>query len=256
MKIISWNVNGLRAVSKKGFFEWTAQESPDILCIQETKLQEEQLEQELIDLKGKYKYAYFSFADKKGYSGVATYTNIEPIAVSHGFGIERFDNEGRIVQTEFENFILLNIYFPNGQKDEERLQYKLDFYDALLEHCNGLVNKGKHLVICGDYNTAHTEVDIKNAKSNEKTSGFLPIERAWIDKFIANGYTDVYRKLNPDKIEYSWWSYMFKARERNTGWRIDYHFVSNNLLDKVNDAKILTDVMGSDHCPVTLELNL
>lgn len=256
MKIISWNVNGLRAVAKKGFFEWTAQESPDILCIQETKLQEEQLEQELIDLKGKYKYAYFSFADKKGYSGVATYTNIEPIAVSHGFGIERFDNEGRIVQTEFENFILLNIYFPNGQKDEERLQYKLDFYDALLEHCNDLVNKGKHLVICGDYNTAHTEVDIKNAKSNEKTSGFLPIERAWIDKFIANGYTDVYRKLNPDKIEYSWWSYMFKARERNTGWRIDYHFVSNNLLDKVNDAKILTDVMGSDHCPVTLELNL
>lgn len=256
MKIISWNVNGLRAVAKKGFFDWVLEENPDILCIQETKLQKEQLDEELINLRGKYKYAYFSFADKKGYSGVATYTNIEPIKVSHGLGVERFDNEGRIVQTEFENFILLNIYFPNGQRDEVRLQYKLDFYDRLLEYCNSLVEDGKKLIVCGDYNTAHTEKDIKNAKSNEKTSGFLPIERAWIDKFIANGYTDVYRKINPDKIEYSWWSYMFKARERNTGWRIDYHFVSDNLLDKVKDARILTEVMGSDHCPITLELNL
>lgn len=255
MKIISWNVNGLRAVAKKGFFEWAAEERPDILCIQETKLQEDQLEDDLITLKGIYKYSYFSFADKKGYSGVATYTNIEPLEISHGFGIERFDNEGRIVKTEFKDFILLNIYFPNGQRDDERLKYKLDFYDALLEYSNNLVQNGKKVVICGDYNTAHTEMDIKNAKANEKTSGFLPIEREWIDKFISNGYTDVYRRLNPDKIEYSWWSYMFKARERNTGWRIDYHFVSNNLLEYVTDAKILTTVMGSDHCPVTLELN-
>ena len=237
MKIVSWNVNGLRAVVKKGFYEWAANENPDILCIQETKLQEDKLEEELRHLKNQYKYSYFSFAEKKGYSGVATYTNIEPAEVVQGFGIERFDNEGRIIMTDFQKFVLLNIYFPNGQMNEERLQYKLDFYDALLDFCNDLVAQGRKLVICGDYNTAHTEMDIKNAKSNEKTSGYLPIERAWIDKFILNGYTDVYRKLNPDKIEYSWWSYMFKARERNTGWRIDYHFVSNNLLDKVIPTK-------------------
>jgi exodeoxyribonuclease III len=256
MKIVSWNVNGLRAVVKKGFYEWVEQEKPDVLCLQETKLQEDKLEEELRDIKGKYSYSYFSFADKKGYSGVATYSQVEPVEVKHGFGIERFDNEGRIVMTDFEKFILLNIYFPNGQMNEERLQYKLDFYDALLEFCNKLVSEGKKLVICGDYNTAHTGMDIKNAKSNEKTSGFLPVERQWIDKFIANGYTDVYRYLNPEKVEYSWWSYMFKARERNTGWRIDYHFVSNNLLENIKDAKILTSVMGSDHCPITLELNL
>ncbi|MDT8716605.1 exodeoxyribonuclease III [Clostridium sp. 19966] len=254
MEILSWNVNGLRAVMKKNFKEWLLEASPDILCIQETKLQENQLIEDITNI-GEYK-SYYSFAEKKGYSGVATYTKAEPKAVRHGIGIEEFDCEGRILITEFEDFELMNIYFPNGQRDEERLDYKLRFYDALLDFANGEVKAGKKLVICGDYNTAHTEMDIKNAKANEKTSGFLPIERAWIDKFIGEGYTDVFRKLNPDTIKYSWWSYMFKARERNTGWRIDYHFVSNNLMDNVAEADILNEVMGSDHCPVSIKLNL
>ncbi len=252
MKIYSWNVNGLRAILKKGFLEWVNEESPDILCIQETKLQENQLEDNFKNIEGYY--SYFSFAEKKGYSGVATYTKQKPIAVRHGIGIERFDSEGRIVITEFENFTLLNIYFPNGQMNEERLNYKMEFYDAMLHYCNSLVKEGKRLVICGDYNTAHTEMDIKNAKGNEKTSGFLEIERAWLDKFIANGYTDTFRCVNPKEVKYSWWSYMFKARERNVGWRIDYHFVSNNLLANVKDAQILNEVVGSDHCPVVIEL--
>lgn len=252
MRIYSWNINGLRAVMKKGFVEWIAEEKPDILCIQETKLQENQLEDSFKNIEGYY--SYFSFAEKKGYSGTATYTKEKPISVKHGIGIQRFDSEGRILITEFEKFTLFNIYFPNGQMNEDRLNYKMEFYDALLGYCNNLVAEGKKLIICGDYNTAHTEMDIKNAKANENTSGFLPMERAWMDKFIANDYTDTYRYINPEKIEYSWWSYRFKARERNTGWRIDYHFVSNNLLEEVKAARILNEVMGSDHCPIMVEI--
>ncbi|EKS4342292.1 exodeoxyribonuclease III [Clostridium sporogenes] len=252
MRIYSWNVNGLRAVAKKNFLEWIGEENPDILCIQETKLQENQLEDNIKNIDGYY--SYFSFAHKKGYSGVATYTKEEPISVKHGIGIERFDSEGRILITEFKDFILLNIYFPNGQRDEERLQYKLDFYEALFNYCDELVEEGKKLVICGDYNTAHNEIDLKNPKANEKASGFLRIERDWLDKIIERGYIDTFRNMNPDKIKYSWWSYRFKARERNAGWRIDYHFVSNNLLDRVENTEILNEVYGSDHCPVMLEL--
>ncbi|ENK0836881.1 TPA: exodeoxyribonuclease III [Clostridium botulinum] len=252
MRIYSWNVNGLRAVAKKNFLEWIGEENPDILCIQETKLQENQLEDNIKNVEGYY--SYFSFAQKKGYSGVATYTKEEPISVKHGIGIEKFDLEGRILITEFEDFTLLNIYFPNGQRDEERLQYKLDFYEALFNYCDELVEEGKKLVICGDYNTAHNEIDLKNPKANEKASGFLRIERDWLDKIIERGYTDTFRNMNPDKIKYSWWSYRFKARERNAGWRIDYHFVSNNLLDRVENTEILNEVYGSDHCPVMLEL--
>lgn len=252
MNIISWNVNGLRAVMKKDFIPWIKEENPDILCIQETKLQEETLDDEARNIEGYY--SYFSFAEKKGYSGVATYSKEEAISVAHGIGIEKFDKEGRIVITEFKEFTLLNIYFPNGQMSEDRLNYKMEFYDAILEYCNNEVSKGKKLLICGDYNTAHTPQDIKNAKANEKTSGFLPMEREWLDKFISNGYTDTFRYINPEMVKYSWWSYRFKARERNTGWRIDYHFVSNNLLDKVKGAEILNEVFGSDHCPITIEL--
>ncbi|APH16381.1 exodeoxyribonuclease III [Clostridium sporogenes] len=252
MRIYSWNVNGLRAVAKKNFLEWIGEENPDILCIQETKLQENQLEDNIKNIDGYY--SYFSFAHKKGYSGVATYTKEEPISVKHGIGIERFDSEGRILITELKDFILLNIYFPNGQRDEERLQYKLDFYEALFNYCDELVEEGKKLVICGDYNTAHNEIDLKNPKANEKASGFLRIEREWLDKIIERGYIDTFRNMNPDKIKYSWWSYRFKARERNAGWRIDYHFVSNNLLDRVENTEILNEVYGSDHCPVMLEL--
>ncbi|WP_070109149.1 exodeoxyribonuclease III [Clostridium acetireducens] len=252
MRIYSWNVNGLRAISKKNFFSWIEEENPDILCIQETKLQAHQLEDNLKNIEGYH--SYFSFARRKGYSGVATYTKLKPLSVKYGIDIEEFDSEGRIVITEFEKFILFNIYFPNGQKDDERLDYKLRFYDAILDYCNNLVSEGKKLIVCGDYNTAHKEIDIKNPKANEKRSGFLPIERAWIDKLIENGYTDTFRYLYPDKVEYSWWSYRFKARERNAGWRLDYHFVSDNLLDNVKDAKILTEVQGSDHCPVMIKI--
>lgn len=252
MKIYSWNVNGLRAIMKKNFLEFIEEYDPDILCIQETKLQDGDLTDSLRNIKGYH--SYFSFAEKKGYSGVATFTKEEPISVKHGIGIPEFDSEGRIVITEFSSFTLLNIYFPNGQMSEERLNYKMDFYDAILEYCNKEVSNGKNLIICGDYNTAHTPMDIKNAKANEKTSGFLPMERAWIDKFIGEGFTDTFRHFNPEEIKYSWWSYRFKARERNTGWRIDYHFVSNNFLDKVKGASILNEVMGSDHCPVVIEI--
>jgi exodeoxyribonuclease-3 len=252
LKIYSWNVNGLRAIMKKDFLNFVENDSPDILCIQETKLQEATLDDAARNIKGYH--SYFSFAEKKGYSGVATYSKIEPISVSHGIGIEEFDSEGRILITEFEGFTLFNIYFPNGQSSEERLDYKMRFYDALLEYCNERVKEGKKLIICGDYNTAHTPMDIKNAKSNEKTSGFLLMEREWMDKFIANGYTDTFRHFNPETIKYSWWSYMFKSRERNTGWRIDYHFVSNNLLEEVKGADMLNEVFGSDHCPVSIVL--
>jgi exodeoxyribonuclease III len=252
MRIYSWNVNGLRAILKKGFLDWVREEGPDVLCLQETKLQENQLEESFKNIEGYY--SNFSFAEKKGYSGVATYSKEQPIAVKHGIGIERFDSEGRILQTDFEKYTVLNIYFPNGQMNEDRLNYKLEFYDALLGYCNTLVKEGKKLVICGDYNTAHTEQDIKNAKANEKTSGFLEVEREWLDKLIESGYTDTFRFVNPDTVKYSWWSYMFKARERNVGWRIDYHFISNNLLPYIEDAQILNEVTGSDHCPVMLKL--
>ncbi|MEF9952346.1 MAG: exodeoxyribonuclease III [Clostridium sp.] len=252
MILHSWNVNGLRAIMGKGFLEYINEYNPDILCIQETKLQEANLTEEITNIEGYY--SYFSHASKKGYSGVGTYTKEKPISVKHGIGIEEFDSEGRILITEFSEFTLLNIYFPNGQKDEVRLDYKLRFYDALLDYCNEEVALGKKLIISGDYNTAHTENDIKNAKANEKTSGFLPIERAWIDKFISNGYTDTFRYINPETIKYSWWSYRFKARERNTGWRIDYHFVSNNLLENLKGAEIINEVHGSDHCPIVIEV--
>ncbi|HBC95659.1 MAG TPA: exodeoxyribonuclease III [Clostridium sp.] len=252
MRIYSWNVNGLRAISKKNFFDWIRSENPDILCVQETKIQEATLDDKLRNINGYH--SYFSFAQKKGYSGVAVYTKFKPISVKHGIGIPEFDSEGRILTMEFKDFTLLNIYFPNGQMSQERLNYKMNFYNAVLNYCNFLVSQNRKLVICGDYNTAHTEMDIKNAKANEKNSGFLPMERQWLDKFIKNGYTDTYRYMNPQKVEYSWWSYRFKARERNAGWRIDYHFVSNNLLKRVKKAAILTQVTGSDHCPILLEM--
>lgn len=250
MKIYSWNVNGIRAVMNKGFVDWVKNEQPDILCIQETKANPSQLEDELMNIEGYT--SYWSSAHKKGYSGVATYTRITPQSVEYGFGIERFDSEGRILITEYDEFTLLNIYFPNGQMSDDRLQYKLEFYDATLEYCERLREKGKKLIVCGDFNTAHREIDIKNAKANEKYSGFLPIEREWIDKLILYGYVDTFRALHDEEVKYSWWSYRFNAREKNVGWRIDYFFVSKDLLPAVKSADILNGVQGSDHCPVTL----
>lgn len=251
LKIYSWNVNGLRAIDKKGFFNWLENEQPDILGIQETKLQENQLTEKMKDV-GDY-YSYFSFAEKKGYSGVGVYTKIKPKSVKHGIGIEKFDSEGRILILEYEEFTLFNIYFPNGQMSEERLQYKLDFYEELFNYCEDLKAEGKKLLIFGDYNTAHNEIDLKNPKPNSKRSGFLPIEREWMDKIIGKGYIDTFRYLYPEEIQYSWWSYRFKAREKNAGWRIDYHFVTENFKDNILDASILGEVQGSDHCPVVFE---
>ncbi|GAA0743672.1 exodeoxyribonuclease III [Clostridium oceanicum] len=254
MKIYSWNVNGIRAIFKKNFLDFIKEEEPDILCLQETKIQDDKLEDNIRNIPPYY--SYFSFAKRKGYSGVAIYSKIKPISVKYGIGIDEFDSEGRILIAEFKEFILFNVYFPNGQKNEERLKYKLDFYDALFKYCDSLVESNKRIVICGDYNTAHKEIDLKNPKANKNTSGFLPIERQWIDKIIEKGYIDTFRYKTPEKIQYSWWSYRFKARERNAGWRLDYHFVSENLIEKVKQSKILDNIYGSDHCPVLLDLEI
>lgn len=254
MKIYSWNINGIRAIKRKGFLDWIDEEQPDIIGLQETKIQDEQITDDLRNIDGYY--SYFSFAERKGYSGVALYTKEEPISVEYGMGIEDFDNEGRVLVAEYPGFNLLNIYFPNGKRNKKRLKYKLDFYDALLDYCEGLREEGRELIIFGDYNTAHQEIDLKNPKANENTSGFLPIEREWLDKLQEHNYIDTYRHFYPEKETYSWWSYRTRARERNAGWRIDYQFITNGLQDKLKGADILTDVMGSDHCPVVIELEL
>lgn len=253
IRIISWNVNGLRAVYKKGFLEWFKKENPDILCLQETKAHYNQLPKSLKRVDG-YN-PYFCGAQKKGYSGVAIYSKIKPKRVQYGFGIEEFDSEGRILIADYEKFVLFNIYFPNGKMSAERLDYKLRFYDALLDHANSLKAEGRNVVICGDLNTAHKEIDLARPKSNEKISGFLPVERAWIDKFLQNGYVDTFRMFNDKEEQYTWWSYRTKARERNVGWRLDYFFVNVEFEGNVISAGILNEVMGSDHCPVDLNLN-
>ncbi len=254
MKILSWNVNGLRAVHKKGFIEWLQSESPDILCIQETKAAREQLPRALKSIEGYH--AYFCEAEKKGYSGVAIYTKIKPKIVEYGFGISKFDSEGRILIADYGDFVLLNIYFPNGKMSDERLAYKLEFYDTLLDYANNLKENGKNVVICGDLNTAHKEIDIARPKANEKNSGFLPIERAWIDKFLSQGYIDTLRMFNKNPEQYTWWSYRGGARSRNVGWRLDYFFVNEEFKDKVKSAYILPEVMGSDHCPVGVDIEV
>lgn len=253
MKLYSWNVNGIRAVVNKGFFDFIESAQPDVLCLQETKASEDQLDDALINIEG-YKCFYHSSTRKKGYSGTAVYYKVDPVEIRTGLSDERFNDEGRTIIMEYPDFTLFNIYFPNGQMSDERLQYKMDFYACFLKDANALVAQGKKVIVCGDVNTAHTEMDLKNPKSNAKRSGFLPIERAWIDKFIAEGYIDTFRYFHPDAVEYSWWSYRFNARANNAGWRIDYFFVSQNAKDLLVDAAIHQDVMGSDHCPISLTL--
>ena len=252
MKLISWNVNGIRAVYKKGFLDWFNKEKPDVLCLQETKAMKEQLTDDLINVNG-YN-SFFSSAEKKGYSGTATYTNVQPAKVANGIGIKKFDSEGRFLVTEFDEFVLFNIYFPNGKARQERLQYKMDFYEVFLKHLKKLLKQGKKIVICGDVNTAHKEIDLARPKPNEKVSGFLPQERAWIDKLLEAGFIDTLRVYNHKPEQYTWWDMMTRARDRNVGWRIDYFFISDNLRDNLKNAFILPEVMGSDHCPVGIEL--
>ena len=255
--IISWNINGIRAVHKKGFMEWFSKEAPDVLCLQEIKAKEDQVPEEIRSAKGYF--LTLNPAVRPGYSGVATFSKEEPLSVRKGFGIEEFDCEGRIIVTEFPRFYVLNVYFPRGdtwpESDRKRLTYKLAFYDAFLKFCEKL-RKEKPIILSGDVNTAHQEIDLKNPKENVNNTGFMPAERAWIHKLIAHGYIDTFRFKHPDKIEYSWWTHRFNARARNIGWRIDYHFVSNELQENILDAFIETKVTGSDHAPVGLRLNL
>jgi exodeoxyribonuclease-3 len=254
MKILSWNVNGLRAVYKKGFLDWFSSEQPDILCLQETRVSADQVPGELQNLKG-YDTHWIS-GERKGYSGVALFAKEEPTHVQTGFGIARFDNEGRIIIADFGRFMLFNIYFPNGKASKERLQYKLDFYDACLERLDELRKRRKKIIVCGDVNTAHKEIDLARPKENETVSGFLPIERAWLDKLVDHGFADTFRMFNTDAGQYTWWDLKTRSRERNVGWRIDYFFVSSSLKKKVTSAFIMADVTGSDHCPVGIDVDL
>ncbi len=252
MRIISWNVNGIRAAIRKDFFDWYKNDDPDIVCLQEVKARKEQLDGQLDALNDRH--IYWNAAEKAGYSGVAVFSKTEPLSVEKGFGIEEFDREGRALLLEYEPFYLYNIYFPNGQRDQERLDFKLRFYDAYLEKIEELRERGKAVITCGDYNTAHKEIDLKNPKANSKTSGFLPIEREWMDKLIAHGYTDTFRMFNEEPGQYTWWTYRFGARGRNVGWRIDYFFIDKEHQKAVKDAFIQMEVMGSDHCPLGIEL--
>lgn len=253
MRIFSWNVNGIRAVSKKGFFDWLEEEGPDILCLQETKANPDQLDDTLLKPNGYH--PIWNSARRKGYSGVAVFCKKKPKKVHLGMGIESFDVEGRVIHLEFKSFDLLNVYFPNGTSGPERLKYKMDFYDAFLKHCESLRKQGRKLVVTGDVNTAHKPIDLKNPKANEKNSGFLPEERAWVDKFIAHGYVDTFRRFCDEPDQYTWWSFRFDARKKNIGWRIDYFFVTEDLIGKVKNSFICPGVMGSDHCPIGLDIS-
>ena len=254
MKLISWNVNGIRAAVKKGFLDYLDQEQPEILCIQESKAHKEQLTSEI--LKDHGYYTYWHSGVKKGYSGVATFCKNEPLFVQEGLGIEKYDNEGRVLITEHENFLLYNIYFPNGQKDDIRLHYKLDFYDELLPIINEQVESGNNVIVTGDWNTAHHPIDLARPQANIKTSGFMPIERERLDTNVAHGWRDTFREFHEEGDRYSWWSYRTGARDRNIGWRIDYFFVNEGMLDLCLNADIHSDIFGSDHCPVSLTLDL
>jgi exodeoxyribonuclease-3 len=254
MKILSWNVNGIRAAQKKGFLDWLAAESPDILCVQETKARPDQLDVFLLNPPGYH--VYWCAAERPGYSGVATFTRQKPVNIKTGFGIPQFDREGRVLLTEFEKFTLLNIYFPNGNQSPERLQYKLDFYEETLRFVEKLKAEGQSVIISGDYNTAHKPIDLARPQANENVSGFLPVERAWIDKWMAHGQVDIFREFCSLPDQYTWWDLKTGARSRNVGWRIDYHFITKDLVPVVSGAKILPEVAGSDHCPVSIELKM
>lgn len=254
MRILSWNVNGIRAAIRNGFKNWFESETADVICLQEVKANEEQFLSSFGELNSWH--ITWNDAEKPGYSGVANLNKILPLSTKLGFEIDEFDKEGRIILQEFENFYLFNIYFPNGQRDQERLDYKMRFYDAFLDYAENLRKKGKAVITCGDYNTAHKEIDLKNPKANEKNSGFLPIERAWMDKLVETGYVDSFRMFNQDPDQYSWWTYRMNARDRNIGWRIDYFFINEEHKDMIKNAFILPDVMGSDHCPVGIELSI
>jgi exodeoxyribonuclease-3 len=254
--LLSWNVNGARAAHKKGLLDWLAQSAPDILCLQETRADEAELPPELAQPSG-YTGFWNASRRKRGYSGTALLTKTKPLDVQWGLGIEKFDDEGRTIIARYPTFTLINCYFPNGSRDHSRVPFKLGFYDAFLEKCEQLRAQGQAIIFCGDVNTAHKEIDLAHPKANENTTGFLPVERAWMDQVVGAGYVDTFRHFHPDLAgQYTWWSMPTRARARNIGWRIDYFFVVRELLEQVTDAFILPEVMGSDHCPVGLRLQI
>jgi exodeoxyribonuclease III len=282
LKIISWNVVSMRNMLDKAnlapaggpplsFLQWLKKESPDAVCFQEVKLQPDQVPEALQSPFGYH--THWNFAEKKGYSGVATFSREKPLNVQKGFGIPRFDSEGRVLMTEYPGFKLFNVYFPkaygpkevanlrkegdpNAEKIADRMPYKLAFYESFLEHLDSLKAKGEKLVICGDFNVAHEEIDLARPKANKDTSGFLPEERAWMDKLIKHGYVDTFRHFNNEPGHFSWWSYRFKARDKDIGWRLDYFFITESLLESLTGAFILNDIQGSDHCPVGITLKI
>ena len=255
MKLISWNVNGIRACVNKGFKEFFKEIDADIFCIQETKMQEAQLDENILEIFEGYN-AYWNSAEKKGYSGTAIFTKQKPLNVTYGIGKEEHDKEGRVITLEFEKFYMVNIYTPNSKRELERLDYRQLWEDEIRAYLLKL-KENKPIVMCGDLNVAHTEIDLKNPKTNRKNAGFTDEERAKMTELLNAGFVDTYRYKYPEvEGKYSWWSYMFHAREKNAGWRIDYFIVSENLKDKIEDAKILDDIYGSDHCPVELDLNI
>ena len=251
--IYSWNVNGIRATVKNGLIDWIKSTNAEIICFQEVKAEMEQLPKQLTELK--YDIALHT-AERKGYSGVMTMSQIQPVEVSTTIGQSEFDSEGRVVMTRYPEFILFNVYFPNGKKNAERLDYKMRFYQQFLDICREMLKKGEHIVVCGDVNTAHKEQDLANPKPNAKYSGFLPKERAWIDDFLNIGFVDSYRLIHGDgEGDFTWWTQRVKsARENNVGWRIDYFYVSDNLKSHLKDASIHKEVQGSDHCPISITL--
>ncbi len=251
-KIYSWNVNGFRAVVKKGFWDWFRSSNGDVVCLQEVKTRPDQLQSEEKELPG-YEQIWNPAQVKKGYSGVAVFYKKQPLSYSFGLPEERLNGEGRLILLEYTDFYLFNVYFPNGQMSQDRLDFKMQYYESFLGYAQEL-RKKKPIVVCGDFNTAHKEIDLKNPKANSDRSGFLPQERAWLDKFVANGYLDTFRMFNEEPGHYTWWTYRFGARARNAGWRIDYFFVSEELQSVVQEAWIEPQVYGSDHCPVGLLL--
>ncbi len=255
LTLLSWNVNGIRAVAKKNFLPWLVETNPDILCLQETRAEAAQLPPELVRPEG-YHTTWHS-AEKKGYSGTALFSRPEPLETALDLGVDSFDHEGRLVIARYPTFTLLNCYFPNGGRDHGRVPFKLAYYEAFLEKCEGLRAAGHAVVFCGDVNTAHREIDLANPRTNQNTTGFLPEERAWMDRLIAAGYVDTFRHFHPDwEGQYTWWAAWAGARARNVGWRIDYFFVAREMLDRVEAAFILPEVMGSDHCPVGVRLKV
>jgi len=258
MNVISWNVNGIRAVEKKGFIPWLINSGADVVCIQETKANPVQLSAELVSPEGTDSagskvcyYSYFSSAKKAGYSGTAIYSRVKPDDVTI-LGVSEFDDEGRVTAAFFGNTVVISAYFPNSQAEGARLPYKLGFCAEILKYCNSLVAAGKNIVLCGDYNIAHKPIDLANPTANEGNPGYLPEEREWMEKFLTSGYSDTFRHFCKESAQYTWWSYRFHAREKNIGWRIDYQCVNESFLSEIKSSEILKDVMGSDHCPIRI----